>query len=271
MKSHKYIVDTTLRDGEQSPLISFTRNQKLSIAKLLDDFKIHQIEAGIPSSNSYEKETIQQIIENNRNSKISVWCRMNLEDIKHCIDCSPDIIHMSIPISYVHIYSKLRKNKTWVINKLYSCLGLLQTSNAEISIGFEDASRADMSFMVTMTRTLYDLGVTRIRLSDTAGVMTPSSYKNMIQTLFGYVPTKTVDFGCHAHNDLGMALANTVEALKTGCKYADTTLFGIGERTGNCDFFKLIKCTNNIFNWQLSIADVSYMEENLLEILKQTV
>ncbi|MDR2670989.1 MAG: homocitrate synthase, partial [Oscillospiraceae bacterium] len=200
MKERKFIVDTTLRDGEQSPHVSFDRAQKLRIFSLLEQAGVPQIEAGVPASSTYEKETILEMKKIQRRAKISVWSRLHLEDVRHCIDCEPDIIHLSIPVSYMHIYTKLKKNKAWVVGQLYACIGLLQTCGAEISAGFEDASRADMSFVIAITRILSDFNVKRIRLADTVGVMLPSTCRETVETFFAYVD-KGTQLGFHAHND----------------------------------------------------------------------
>jgi len=269
MKARKYIVDTTLRDGEQSPDISFSRCQKLRIAEILINAGVGQIEAGVPSSDAYEKETVRRIIERKGAAKISVWSRLNVDDVRHCIDCGPDIIHISVPVSYVHIYSKLRKNKTWVIRELYSCIGLLEASKVEISIGFEDAFRSDITFLFTLTQILSDLGVMRLRLADTVGTATPTVCSEMFLQLGAKLGTGA-RLGFHGHNDLGMAVANTLSALKSGCDYADTTLLGIGERTGNCDFVKLIRATGSLFDWGITTADAEHAQKEFITILNRT-
>ncbi|MDR3209596.1 MAG: homocitrate synthase, partial [Oscillospiraceae bacterium] len=183
MKPRKYILDTTLRDGEQAPGVSFTRAQKLRIAAALDAAGVFQLEAGIPASSPREKETIVKILENRKRALISVWARLSPSDIVHAIDCRPDMIHVSVPISYPHIYAKLRKNKSWVMNELYACMELIEKSGIPMSVGFEDAFRSEMSFMLTVARALLDFGVTRIRLADTVGVATPFGCREILESL----------------------------------------------------------------------------------------
>ncbi|MCO7124862.1 hypothetical protein NIE88_03615 [Sporolactobacillus shoreicorticis] len=266
MKERKYIVDTTLRDGEQSPSVNFTRQQKITIASLLDNAGVSQIEVGIPSESTYEKETICQIIENMKNAKIAVWSRLSLSDLQHCIDCRPDIIHISIPVSDVQIHSKLQKDKNWILEQLFACLELLINYRMKnISIGFEDAFRSNDEFMNQITAILLDFNIRRIRLSDTVGIATPS----LCRYKFGQLSLSAKpqpEFGFHGHNDLGMALANTIESLKSFCSYADTTLLGIGERTGNCDFLQLIRITRPIFNFGVSIEKAEKLPKEFLKI-----
>lgn len=251
MKERKFICDTTLRDGEQSPYISFSREQKLEIFKLLDSAGVRQAEVGIPASGQYESDTISQMLRIRKQISVSVWSRLSVDDVLLSLECKPDILHLTIPVSYMHIYTKLRKNKDWLLGQLSDCLDVLDGRNIRVSVGYEDASRADVSFMITVTKLLAERGVTRIRLADTVGVMTPSLCKNLAVQFFSFAGSG-LECGFHAHNDFGMALANTIEMLKCGVTWADTSLGGIGERAGNCDFFGLISVTSRIFDWGIS-------------------
>lgn len=117
-----YIVDTTLRDGEQCAGKAFSIDEKIEIAKYMDKMKIYQIEAGIPAMGDLEKECIKRILEIRKNSLISTWNRMNKNDIFHSIECKPDIIHISVPTSDIQIYSNLGKDKKWVEENLKECV-----------------------------------------------------------------------------------------------------------------------------------------------------
>jgi len=267
VKAKRYILDTTLRDGEQTPGICFTREQKLKIAALLDEGGVHQIEAGIPSISQQEKDIIIQIMENRKRAIISVWGRLVPADIQHSADCKPDIIHISVPVSDTHIYTKLKKDRDWVISRLYACLNLIEKYNIPLSVGFEDAFRSEPSFMCTAAKILLDFGVTRIRLSDTVGIATPSVVKNVFTELLPHLQGK-VDFGFHAHNDLGMAVANTVEAVKCGCLYADVTAGGIGERAGNCDFARLVASSSNVFDWGITPEGARKLQKDIFAALR---
>lgn len=244
MKDVKYLVDTTLRDGEQSPGYALTKEQKVEIAAMLDEAGVYQIEAGIPAICSYEKETLREIAQNKRNAKISVWNRLNETDIRHSFDCNPDIIHIGVPVSYVQIYTKLHKNKTWIMKTMASCVDLALSKGYEVTIGFEDASRADPTFMLTLASSLKKMGVNRIRFADTVGVLSPTRTYNTIHELINFTG---IEVEMHAHNDLGMAVANSLAAAKAGANYIDTTILGIGERTGNCDFKKFISASEFAF------------------------
>jgi homocitrate synthase NifV len=268
MKPRRYILDSTLRDGEQAPGVCFSAGQKLKIAALLDAGGVHQIEAGTPAISKQEKETVIKIIENRKNAVISVWARLVPSDIEHAIDTRPDIIHVSVPVSDLHIREKLRKDKDWVVNQLHLCLGMIEKSGIPLSAGFEDAFRADAKFMVSAARILLGFGATRIRLSDTVGIATPSLCRKILSDFSAALDNKA-SLGIHAHNDLGMAVANTIEAAKSGCLYADVTAGGIGERAGNCDFARLVQASGSIFDWGITADGARGLQRDILRVMRQ--
>jgi homocitrate synthase NifV len=264
MKPVKYIVDTTMRDGEQTPGIAMSKQQKLLIAALLDNAGIYQIEAGIPAVGSHEIEIIRAMMENKKNSKISVWNRLSLDDVKKSVGCEPDVIHISTPVSYVHIYSKLNKNKNWVIKNLAACVDYARSRGFVVTVGFEDASRADITFMTSLARQLKEMDVHRIRFADTVGILSPSRTYQAVKEIIDY---SGMEIELHAHNDLGMAVANTILGAKAGADYLNTTIMGIGERTGNCDFYKLIQAAYAIFDFNISKLEAGKIQNEIAKIL----
>jgi homocitrate synthase NifV len=266
MKQRRYLVDTTLRDGEQAPGICFSAKQKIKIASLLDMYGVHQIEAGVPAASKQEKETIAKIIKHRKNAVISTWARLIPSDIQHAIDVRPDIIHISVPVSPIHIYQKLNKDKEWIVEQLHNCLNLIGKSDIPLSLGFEDAFRADTEFIFTIVNIARDFGVKRIRLADTVGVATPTRCRTLVKDIFEKLDGKK-ELGIHAHNDLGMAVANTLESAKAGCLYADVTIGGIGERAGNCDLAQLVHASASIFDWGITAADVKILQKKILCLL----
>lgn len=266
MKPRCYIVDTTLRDGEQSAGIAFNRQDKVRLAQIMDQVGIYQIEAGIPALGKSEKEAILEIMENKDNAIISAWNRMNINDIKHSIDCRPDIIHISAPVSYVHIYSKLKKNKQWLRNNLIECVNYALDRGYKVTVGFEDASRADISFVISLAVMLKNMGVSYIRYADTVGVLTPHAVADTVKAITHYTE---MDTEIHVHNDFGMAIANSLEAAKSGAKYIDCTFLGIGERAGNCDLMKFIKAGDRLFDFGIIKKDMIEAQKEVYQILTQ--
>lgn len=236
------IVDTTLRDGEQSAGLAFSIDEKVEIAKYMDENNIYQIEAGIPIMGDLEKECIKRILYNRRNSLISTWNRMNIADIKHSIDCKPDIIHISVPTSNIQIYSNLIKDKIWVEKNLIECVYFAKDKGYEVTIGFEDASRADIDYLINLCEIVKRFEVKRVRYADTVGILMPSMAGEAVKTL---IDNTGIEIEIHAHNDFGMAIPISLEAVKSGAKYVDCTLDGIGERAGNCNLQEFLRISNN--------------------------
>lgn len=264
------IVDTTLRDGEQRAGIALRVCDKVQIAKILDSLGIYQIEAGIPAMGGDEKKSIYKILSLNLRAKISTWNRMDMNDIKHSIDCNPDIIHISVPASDIQIIHKLRKSREWVLSNMKNTINVVKEKGFEVTIGFEDASRADFSFLLELMREAYNQGVRRVRYADTVGIL----YRMRVNQEIGEMSNllKDMNIEIHAHNDLGMAVSNSLEAIKSGAKYVDSTIGGIGERAGNCDFLKLVeggKGFLGIFK-RYDIKTIKEKQREILEIVRKS-
>lgn len=265
MKETKYIVDTTLRDGEQSPGIAFGIDDKLKIARLLDEIGVYEIEAGVPVISEMEEEGIYRILENKLNAKISVWSRMNAQDVKRSIACKPDIIHIGTPVSYVQIYSKLKKNKGWVLKNVLECVEIAKNQNVAVTVGLEDASRSDIGFLLNMIKELQNAGVDIIRIADTVGILTPIRTKEIVKTIRDYSDVK---LELHIHNDLGMAVANSIVGAKAGAVFVDCTLFGIGERTGNCNLYDFVNASEALFHFAMSKKQIKSVEQQIFQELQ---
>lgn len=232
------IVDTTLRDGEQMAGTAFSLKTKLKIARYLDFLGIYQIEAGTAVMGGEEKESIYRIKNENLKCKISSWNRLKKPDVKHSIECGVDIIHISAPCSSIQLQKKLNRDEKWLFENVKSLIYFCMEKGFEVTVGFEDASRADMEVLRKLCRICYEGGVRRVRYADTIGILTPKRSFSVISQLKAEFD---LDIEIHAHNDFGMALANSIAALKAGANYIDCTLRGIGERSGNCDYYKFIK------------------------------
>ena len=224
------IVDTTLRDGEQAPGFAFPPDVKIRLATLMDTAGVDQIEAGVPAMGESEKNTIRSIREICAHARVSTWNRLRESDIRHSFDCSPHIIHLCCPVSDRQIIEKLKKNRREVLDSLSRCISLAASRGAEVTVGFEDASHAAPDQLREAARVSRQCGVARVRLSDTVGCYTPDQVWRAVRLLC----EAGMDVEIHAHNDFGMAVANSLMAAKAGARYVNTTLWGIGERAGNC-------------------------------------
>jgi homocitrate synthase NifV len=265
MKETKYIVDTTLRDGEQSPGIALQIEDKVKIAALLDELGVYEIEAGTPVLSASEEEGISRIIENKQNAKISVWSRMNIMDVQKSIRCKPDIIHIGTPVSYIQIYSKLKKNKVWVIKSILECVDIAKSNGIEVTVGLEDSSRSDIGFLLSIIKELRIAGVDTIRVADTVGVLTPKRTKELVETIKA---NTDIRIEMHVHNDLGMAVANSIVGARAGAELIDCTLFGIGERTGNCNLYDFVHACDSVFQFAMSYKQIRHVEQQVYTELK---
>ncbi len=260
------IVDTTLRDGEQKAGIALSMDEKVQIARILDKAGVYQIEAGVPAMGGDEKKSIQRIAELNLNSKISVWNRININDIKHSIECRPDIIHIAVPTSDIQIQYKLGKNKSWIIETLKKCIDSALKSGCEVTVGLEDASRADITFLLRVISAVFSEGIERVRYADTIGICTR---KKIFEDISLIRSKFAVDIEVHTHNDLGMAVANSISAVKAGAGFVDCTIGGLGERAGNCNFVEYIKSAKACLNLykEVKLKDITDVQNSILKII----
>lgn len=261
-----YMVDTTLRDGEQSAGIAFSKEEKVKLALLMDELGIFQAEIGIPALGLSEQEAIMEVVSKRKQMKVAAWSMMNEEDIKLAASCKPDIVHISVPVSYVHIYTILRKNKQWLKTNLFHCIQIGKTYAKEVTVGFEDASRADISFIVSLAVMLQEMGIKTLRYADTVGVLTPSQVAQTIGHLKYYTDLE-IEF--HAHNDLGMAVANSIASARAGASYVDCTLMGIGERAGNCDALKFFKASTKSLELGMTEVGIMRLQRELCQVLNE--
>jgi homocitrate synthase NifV len=225
-------VDSTLREGDQAVGIKFTPDQKVEIAAELIRIGIEEIEVGVVSSlNKDLVEVVRRCRCQAQVTRLALWCRCRAGDIAQAAELAPDVLSLSIPVSDLHIKTKLKKDRKWVLRQLDQ--GIRQAHSAGIgyvSIGFEDATRAEADFVVQAAQVAQRAGADRVRLADTVGIATPAS----IARLIGAVSEKVdLEKGVHMHNDFGMASANAVAAFEAGANWADVTVLGIGERAGN--------------------------------------
>ncbi|OCL27254.1 homocitrate synthase [Orenia metallireducens] len=229
MKSF-YILDTTLRDGEQSAGVAFSRKQKIAIACKLDELGVDIIEAGIPAMGKEEKEVLQDINSLNLNAEILAWNRMKIEDIDQSLDCGLKNVHISAPASDIQLKYKLKKDRRWLLAELSKVINYAIKKGCTVSVGAEDASRADINFLIQLYKIAQAEGASRVRYADTIGALDPITTYNNIQNIRKEIDLE-IDF--HGHNDFGMATANALSAFKAGAKYISCTINGLGERAGN--------------------------------------
>jgi len=235
-----YIFDTSLRDGEQAPGISFTIQEKIKIAKRLDKIGVDIIEAGMPIVSKGDFEACKQISALGLRCEVLGLARIARVDIDKVIEAEMSSIHVFIATSDLHLKNKLKMTREEVLGAITTEIEYAKDHfGKKIEFSAEDATRTDLDFLIKANKTAIDAGATRINIPDTVGTTTPAGYKYIIERNIKEFPSD-VRVSLHCHNDFGLATANTLAGVEVGASQAHTTVLGIGERAGNASMEEVV-------------------------------
>jgi 2-isopropylmalate synthase len=240
------IFDTTLRDGEQSPGCSMNLKEKVRLARELEDLGVDILEAGFPIASEGDYLAVKAVSEECKNVTIAALCRTVEADVLRAIDALKNAkksrIHTFIATSDIHLEYKLKKTREEVKEMTRNAIRLASQNADEVEFSAEDATRSDMDFLCEVLNIAVEEGATVLNIPDTVGFCLPSEYAHVIRTIKERIvgDRKDIILSVHCHNDLGLAVANTLAAIDAGARQVECTVNGIGERAGNAALEEIV-------------------------------
>lgn len=243
------LLDTTLRDGEQTPGVSLTQEEKVSIARHLDALGLDVIEAGSAVTSEGERKTMKAVAEEGLRAEICSYVRARTGDVDLALDCDVDSIHLVVPVSDLHIRSKLRSDREKVLRSAVTVTEYAKDHGLLVELSGEDASRADEGYLTLLYRAGIDAGADRLCFCDTVGVLVAEKAFE----IFSRLSELPAPLSVHCHDDFGLATANTVAALRGGASMAHVTVNGIGERGGNTSLEEVVMTLESLYGIKTEI------------------
>lgn len=243
-------LDTTLRDGEQTPGVSLTVDEKLAIAASLDAIGIHVIEAGSAVTSEGERRSMKAVANSGLQAEICSYVRVLRSDIDLALDCDVDSVHLVVPVSDLHIERKLKSDRRSVLKRALEVTQYAKDHGLVVELSGEDASRADLDFICSLYKAGIGAGADRLCFCDTVGVLVPE----VCSKIFSRISDLGAPVSIHCHNDFGMATANTITALRSGASQAHVTVNGIGERAGNASLEEVVMTLESLYGIKTGIS-----------------
>ncbi|MGC8557762.1 MAG: 2-isopropylmalate synthase [Nitrososphaeria archaeon] len=231
MPRRAYILDTTLRDGEQTPGVSLTSDEKVEIAKKVSELGVDVIEAGFPIASEGEYEAVKRIAGLGLNSKVAALARANRKDVELAVSTGAQRVHVFIATSDIHMKYKLKMAREEVLNAISEWISYVRNGGLEVEFSAEDSTRSDREFLIKAFKTAASSGAKMLDIADTVGIASPQLMTELVTQVKREIPG--VGVSVHCHNDFGLATANTLAAIVAGADQFHGTINGIGERAGN--------------------------------------
>ena len=235
---HVHIFDTTLRDGEQSPGFSMNREEKLQLARQLEELGVDVIEAGFPIASPGDLEAVRAVSAEIKSCRVAALARARQEDVDAALRAielaAKPRLHIFLASSDLHLKHKLRISRSEALEQIATMVRYGVKNCEEVEFSAEDASRTDLDFLLEVIEAAASAGATIINLPDTVGYTTPEEYGDMFRLARKHLAAyPKIIFSAHCHNDLGLAVANSLAAIAAGARQVECTINGIGERAGN--------------------------------------
>ncbi len=254
------IYDTTLRDGEQTPGVCLSPEDKIDIAKKLDELKIHQIEAGFPIVSKREAQTVKSIANEGLNASVICLTRAKKEDIDKALECDVDGVITFMGTSDIHLQHKMHIGRQEAMEISMNAIEYAKDHGLYVAYSSEDATRTDLDFLKRIYKNAESYGADRVHIADTTGAITPQGIYFLVQEI-----RKVTDLriAMHCHNDFGFAVINSIYGLLAGGNCVSTTVNGIGERAGNASLEELVMALKILYG-----HDLGFKTKNIQSLSK---
>lgn len=248
------IWDETLRDGEQTPGVSFTLNDKLNLLRGLDRLGVDIIDLGFPLTSADEYQIIHQIAhtKDQYQANLGITLRAIKQDVEYCKNLNIDHFFLFAPTSKMHLENKLRISRSQMLEQSMKAIDYCHELKKDIVFIFEDSARSNLEFLLAFIEKLHEQGINKVILTDTVGIAEPFQFFEQTKEIVNHSPKNFV-FGIHCHNDLGMAAANTILSVKAGIRLLTCTVNGIGERAGNAALEEVVVGVEQLFGKKTNI------------------